>query len=241
MVEVIEEERGLTNAATDIVFAGAGAGVGVYVASKVGRIIEDALVTPVTQSSSSTSKFIAWVVNNAPKAIGAYAVDHYKPPGLTGNSARIVDGLTYGIAGDIAIDTYERLINKRAQAIPTVGDQYAESRIQALLNENVSLKQAIASLNHQLEAANSVQTNQEVPYREPLIPYQEMETAPYVEAATIPTNIRRSDGEIHDSEDTYHFANPEVPSPTERKYRFASDEIVKPEVLVTEFGFTRGE
>ena len=97
---------------------------------------------PITETSTMTSKLVAWLGNNAPKAVGAMVVHKIE----TGNEMldKALVGFEYGLAGSIAIDTYARAGNS---GVPTlVLESGSNSKVQSLINENSQLKAAVRKL-----------------------------------------------------------------------------------------------
>lgn len=133
----------ITDTVKRIGVGGFGVGVGLVGSKFVGDTVEAMVTTaPVTAASTLTQKATSWLANNIPKGAAAYLLSKYD----SGNKEvdMVLNGMTYGIAGSIVVDTYSRAKNS---GVPTmVLDPSANMRIEALTKENAALKSAIQKL-----------------------------------------------------------------------------------------------
>lgn len=223
MVEVFETRaatgmQSVVELGTEIAVKGGGVAAGLMAGTKVGKFSEDNLAKPVTPASPMTDKIWAGVANNAPKAVIAYgAAKVLLKPGGTGLIHNFVLGGVFGLVGDIVVDGVARLTN---QGAPTaiVGDT---AKVQTLLAENAELKAALEKMS---SGVPMVRVAQGVPYGVPIMPTADMKNIiekKYQAAAANPTTT--------------------APVTTEQRYAFAGKELTNPDVMVTAFGFTRGD
>lgn len=214
MVEVIAGMTGAAAEIADIGIKGTGAATGLIVGKYLGKTLENLVVKPVTPTSPLSDKFLGFVVNNVPKGIGAYLTTKVKTASEPTNA--FVAGIGYGFAADIVVDTIARATNQFAPTPFLGGSPAAEQRIQALLKENSEMKQSLQRLG----------------VKPPVVriePVLKSEVAAPVKEREAKYQFAEIEKERKPAEERYQFAGP------------SGKDITAPEVLVTGFGFTRGE
>lgn len=216
MVDIYDRAGKAAEVGTDLFVKGAGVAGGLIGGKFLGDTVEQAVTTPVTEVSSMTDKFIAWLSNNLPKGVGAYVLSQY---GHTSSEMvnKALEGVTYGLAGSVAVDTYSRAANKGVPTLILNGSPAANQRIQALLQENASLKQSLQRVSSQKPASVRIE-RVEGPPSAPL--QRQYEFTPG--ASGVP-------GVVYEKR------------PLERQYEFtgapAGKSVTSKEVLISGFGF----
>lgn len=160
MVEIYERAGEAAEVSADIAVKGAGVAVGAIGASIVGGILERGIIGQTTQASTAMKKLGAWAINNVPKGLISYGVHVYNPKrgmaekGITGD---FIDGVSYGAAADVALDTLGRALNKGAPVTTTIASPVMEAaglekhpdynvvadRMNTLLAENSTLRRKV--------------------------------------------------------------------------------------------------
>lgn len=149
MVDIYERAGKTAEATADIIVKGAGAATGAIVASLVGGVIERGVLGQVTPTSTNMRKLGAYLLNNAPKGLGAYIAHEYNPSKGKGAVGDFIDGTSYGAAADIVFDTLGRARNKWAPGVTTL------ATAAGINNENQPDYNAITEKMHQLLMDNA--------------------------------------------------------------------------------------
>jgi len=173
MVDIYERAKrttgDITEVGLDLGVKGVGVGGGLFTGKFIGDFTEQLVTTPVTATSPLLDKLIAWLSNNVPKGIAAYALTRME----TGSPMvdKILEGGVYGLAGSVVVDTYSRALHK---GVPTLmlGDDNSSGRIQSLLQENSQLKQAIQNMQSRGSTVRIEQVNPPVQVAQPNRPLE---------------------------------------------------------------------
>ncbi len=212
---------------TDLALIGIGTGAGLVGGTELGKFIENNLVDPVTDQSTTAEKITAWAANNLPKLIAAYAVSQIDL-GRGDEIDKVRDGMVCGFAGDIVLDTYQRMRNDGVPLTTAMKlSNNDKTRIQSLLRENAQLKSKIQQLNKKRSITVSPSST---PARQLPASGREVKLQP----ANRPLERR------------YQFVEGQVPGvvsekkPIHKKYQFVGNQnlsVTSPEVLSKGFGF----
>ncbi len=236
MVELLESvTRGAKSFAmtgADLTVGALGVGTGLVAGKFIGKTVEDALVTSVTEASTSTQKLTAYLANNLPKVASAFAIAYAIEPKMpAGYISGIVSGIKYGLMGDVAIDSLARFTHKGVPTVYLGKNPAADTRIQALLQENSQLKLAIQRLNQEGSKLRQATGKQNVP----IVKVEQIRDARLEAPPNRPL------------EKKYEFAPGAAPGPgdvyakrpLEKKYQFTEGNrsVTNPETLVSGFGF----
>jgi hypothetical protein len=203
----------------DLGVGATGATIGMFASKWAGEMLEN-YVKP--NPVSGTDKMIAMLINATPKVLGAVLLAKYVPEMKDGMMKTAGTGVTLGTATSVVVDVVERFQNSWLPKNYMLGNQVAEQRIQALLQENSALKQNIQRLSDTQTQVTGQVSNVTV------------------------SPIRRVEGPPNRPlEKKYQFTpgmEASVPGvqyekrPLEKKHQFVGD-VTTPSVLATGFGF----
>jgi len=216
MVDIYERTRRATGdiaeTGLDLGIRGVGVGAGLFTGKFIGDFTEQLVTEPVDESSSKLDMFIAWLSNNIPKGVAAYALTRMETGDDTVN--KILDGAVYGLAGSVIVDTYTRATHK---GVPTLVLGKSDSaKVQTLLQENAQLKQMVQNLQSRGSSVRIEQVNSTPVQVQPSRPLEKKYE--FAEGSGIPGVVAEK-------------------RPLERKYEFTGKNITSPEVLTEGFGF----
>jgi len=219
VLEDIRDIESLKENLIDLSVIGIGTGAGLIAATEIGKYVEESVIEPITENSSTADKVLGWLLNNVPKGIAAYLLSQMDMGGSPDDVlSRLQTGLIYGFAGDIALDTYHRIRNQGVpppSALSLSGK--TKSTIQNLTRENAILRSKLEKLSNDGSKTVTVKPTAKPSQTVRLQPNRPLEKK-YQFVSDVPGVVAEKQ-KIH------------------QRYQFVDDSVISPERLSVNYGF----
>ncbi len=218
VLEDIRDIESLKENLIDISVIGVGTGAGLIAATEIGKYVEESVIEPITEESSTADKVLGWLLNNVPKGIAAYLLSQMDMGGSPDDVlSRLQTGLVYGLAGDIALDTYHRVRHEGVPPSITGLSSKTKSTIQNLTRENAILRSKLEKLSNGGSKTITVKPTAKRSQTVRLQPNRPLEKK-YQFVSDVPGVVAEKQ-KIH------------------QRYQFVDDSVTSPERLSANYGF----